>query len=68
MLLVFVRGAPKFVRSDNSLEFIAKVLRKCLGQVDVETLCIALDSPSGMAMSRALMVDCEMNFSIANCS
>jgi putative transposase len=43
--LFAVRGAPKFIRSDNGPEFVAKELRQWLDQADVETLYIAPGSP-----------------------
>ena len=43
--LFAVRGAPKFVRSDNGPEFVAKELRKWLDQADVKTLFITPGSP-----------------------
>lgn len=43
--LFAVRGAPKFIRSDNGPEFVAKELRKWLDQADVETLYIAPGNP-----------------------
>lgn len=43
--LFAVRGAPKFIRSDNGPEFVAKVFRKWLDQADVKTLYIAPGSP-----------------------
>ena len=43
--LFAVRGVPKFIRSDNGPEFVAKELCKWLNQADVETLFIAPGSP-----------------------
>jgi len=43
--LFMVRGAPKFIRSDNGSEFIAHVIKKWLKEKHVETLCIAPGSP-----------------------
>ena len=43
--LFAVRGTPKFVRSDNGPEFVAKELRKWLDQADVKTLFITPGSP-----------------------
>jgi len=43
--LFMVRGAPKFVRSDNGPEFIADVIKKWLKDNHVETLYIAPGSP-----------------------
>ncbi len=35
-----MRGVPRHIRSDNGPEFIARAIRRWLGQVDVETLYI----------------------------
>jgi putative transposase len=43
--LFAVRGVPKFIRSDNGPEFVAKELCKWLEQADVKTLFIAPGSP-----------------------
>ena len=43
--LFAVRGTPQFIRSDNGPEFVAKEVRKWLGQADVQTLFIAPGSP-----------------------
>ena len=43
--LFAVRGIPQFIRSDNGPEFVAKEVRKWLGQADVQTLFIAPGSP-----------------------
>lgn len=43
--LFMVRGAPKFIRSDNGSEFIANVIKKWLKEKHVETLYIAPGSP-----------------------
>jgi transposase InsO family protein len=43
--LFAVRGAPKYIRSDNGPEFVAKELRKWLDQADVEALYVAPGSP-----------------------
>ncbi len=43
--LFAVRGVPKYIRSDNGPEFVAKELCKWLDQADVETLFIAPGSP-----------------------
>ena len=43
--LFAVRGTPKFVRSDNGPEFVAKELREWLDQADVKTLFITPGSP-----------------------
>jgi putative transposase len=43
--LFAVRGVPKFIRSDNGPEFVAKELCKWLDQADVTTLFIAPGSP-----------------------
>lgn len=40
-----VRSRPGYLRSDNGPEFVAKRVRRWLGQADVETLFIAKDSP-----------------------
>lgn len=40
-----VRGAPKFIRSDNGPEFIAKAIRKFLAESGVGTLYIEPGSP-----------------------
>ncbi|REJ69750.1 MAG: transposase [Planctomycetota bacterium] len=38
--LFAMRGVPRHIRSDNGPEFIARAIRRWLGQVDVETLYI----------------------------
>ncbi len=43
--LFMVRGAPKFIRSDNGPEFIADAIEKWLKRNNVETLHIAPGSP-----------------------
>jgi transposase InsO family protein len=43
--LFLVRGAPKFIRSDNGPEFIADAIEKWLQRNNVETLYIAPGSP-----------------------
>ena len=43
--LFAVRGAPKYIRSDNGPEFVAKELNKWLKQANVQTLFIAPGSP-----------------------
>ena len=43
--LFAVRGVPQHIRSDNGPEFVAKKVRKWLGQADVATLFIAKGSP-----------------------
>jgi len=43
--LFLTRGAPKFIRSDNGPEFIAKILRQWLERLNVGTLFIAPGSP-----------------------
>ena len=43
--LFALRGTPKFLRSDNGPEFIAKEVRKWLDQADVKTLLISPGSP-----------------------
>ena len=43
---LFVRhGPPEYLRSDNGPEFTAKLVRRCLGRVGVETLFIEPGSP-----------------------
>jgi transposase InsO family protein len=39
------RGAPAYIRSDNGPEFTAKLIRKWLARVDVDTLFIEPGSP-----------------------
>jgi len=43
--LFMVRGAPKFIRSDNGSEFIANAIKKWLKEKHVETLYIEPGSP-----------------------
>ena len=43
--VMLCRGVPKFIRSDNGPEFVAKELRKWLGSVGVGTLYIEPGSP-----------------------
>ena len=40
-----IRGAPKFIHSDNGREFISDAIEKWLRRNDVETLHIAAGSP-----------------------
>ena len=43
--LVVRHGPPEYLRSDNGPEFTAKLVRRWLGRVGVETLFIAPGSP-----------------------
>ena len=43
--LMAIRGAPRHIRSDNGPEFIAKQVRRFLGQAGVETLYIEPGAP-----------------------
>ena len=43
--LFAVRTIPKYIRSDNGPEFIAKEIQRSLHQDSVGTLCIQKDSP-----------------------
>lgn len=43
--LFLSRGVPKYIRSDNGSEFIAKALREWLSKLQVETLYIEPGSP-----------------------
>jgi len=43
--LFAVRGTPEHLRSDNGPEFVARSVRRWLGQADVTTLFIAKGSP-----------------------
>ncbi len=43
--LVAVRGAPRYVRSDNGPEFIARMVKEWLAQAGAETLYIEPGSP-----------------------
>jgi transposase InsO family protein len=43
--LFLTRGVPKYIRSDNGSEFIAKILREWLGKINVGTLYIEPGSP-----------------------
>ena len=43
--LFAARGVPRHIRSDNGPEFIARAIRRWLGQVDVGTLYIAPGAP-----------------------
>lgn len=43
--LFLTRGVPKYIRSDNGSEFIAKALREWLSKLQVETLYIEPGSP-----------------------
>ena len=43
--LFMVRGAPKFIRSDNGPEFIANVINKWLKKKQIETLYVEPGSP-----------------------
>lgn len=51
--LIEVRGAPKFIRSDNGPEFIAQAIRDWLKAAGVETLYIAPGSPWENAYSES---------------
>ena len=51
---LFVRhGPPEYLRSDNGPEFSAKLVRRWLGRVGVETLFIEPGSPWRTATTRA---------------
>lgn len=43
--LFSMRGVPRYIRSDNGPEFVAKAIRDWLGQLDVQTLYIEPGSP-----------------------
>ena len=43
--LFAVRGRPAYIRSDNGPEFVSRVVKKWLENLDVETLYIAPGSP-----------------------
>lgn len=43
--LFLFRGVPDYIRSDNGAEFVAKILRKWLAQLKVQTLYIEPGSP-----------------------
>lgn len=51
--LVELRGAPKYIRSDNGPEFIAQAIRDWLKAAGVETLYIAPGSPWENAYSES---------------
>ena len=51
--LFAIRGAPRFIRSDNGPEFIARAIRKWLEQSKVETLYIEPGSPWENAYSES---------------
>ena len=52
---LFVRhGPPEYLRSDNGPEFTAKLVRRWLGRVGVETLFIEPGSPWGKRLQREL--------------
>ena len=52
---LFVRhGPPEYLRSDNGPEFTAKLVRRWLGRVGVETLFIEPGSPVGERLQREL--------------
>ena len=40
-----VRGTPRYIRSDNGPEFVARKVRRWLDEADVQTLFIAKGSP-----------------------
>jgi len=48
-----VRGAPKYIRSDNGPEFIAQAIRQYLASAGVDTLYIAPGSPWENAYSES---------------
>ena len=43
--LFAIRGRPKYIRSDNGSEFVAKAVRQYLGDSGVKTLFIEPGSP-----------------------
>ena len=52
---LFVRhGPPEYLRSDNGPEFTAKLVRRWLGRVGVETLFIEPGQPVGERLQREL--------------
>ena len=51
--LVEVRGAPKFIRSDNGPEFIARAIRDWLATAGIGTLYIEPGSPWENAYSES---------------
>ena len=52
---LFVRhGPPEYLRSDNGPEFTAKLVRRWLGRVGVETLFIEPEQPVGERLQREL--------------
>ena len=51
--LFIIRGTPKFIRSDNGPEFIAKAIREWFEQSNVGTLYIAPGSPWENAYSES---------------
>ena len=51
--LFMVRGVPKYIRSDNGPEFIAKAIKTWLGEIGVKTLYIEPGSPWENAYSES---------------
>ena len=51
--VVVWRSSPEYLRSDNGPEFTAKLVRRWLGRVGVETLFIKPGSPWRTATTRA---------------
>jgi transposase InsO family protein len=51
--LFAIRGAPKYIRSDNGPEFVARAIRQWLAQANVETLYIEPGSPWENAYSES---------------
>jgi putative transposase len=69
--LIATRGLPRFIRSDNGSEFIAKALKDWLAEAHVGTLYIAPASPweNGYAESfngklRDELLECELFYSL----
>lgn len=69
--LIATRGLPRFIRSDNGSEFIAKALKNWLAEAHVGTLYIAPGSPweNGYAESfngklRDELLECELFYSL----
>lgn len=51
--LFMIRGAPKYIRSDNGPEFIAQAIRKWLAEAGVQTLYIEPGAPWENAYSES---------------
>jgi len=59
---MIIHGIPKYVRSDNDPEFIAKELRSWLSGIGVKTACIGRAVLGKMAFVKPLTIPLEITF------